>query len=87
MLKCQDSVLNYNQVQFFTLFLASKVPECVRIFLTEAATGGVLLRNFAKFAEKHLYQSLFFDKVAGVRPAKFLRTLFLKNKYGRLLLF
>ena len=30
----------------------------------EAATGGVL-KNFAKFTGKHLYQSLFFSKVAG----------------------
>ena len=32
-------------------------------------------RNFAKFTRKHLCQSLFFNKVAGL--AKFLRTLFL----------
>ena len=32
-------------------------------------------RNFAKFTRKHLSQSLFFNKVAGL--AKFLRTLFL----------
>ena len=31
---------------------------------SEVATGGVL-RNFAKFAGKHLCQSLFFNKVAG----------------------
>ena len=29
--------------------------------------GGVL-RNFAKFTEKHLCHSLFFNKVAGLRP-------------------
>ena len=40
--------------------------------LSEAATGGVLLekvflvlRNFAKFIGKRLWQSLFFSKVAG----------------------
>ena len=36
------------------------------------SSGGVLkkgvLRNFAKFAGKHLRQSLFFNKVAGLRP-------------------
>ena len=32
----------------------------------------VVLRNFAKFTGKHLCQSLFFNKVAGL--AKFLRT-------------
>ena len=42
-----------------------------------------VLRNFVKFTGKHLCQSLFFDKVAGLRHgcfpvnfAKFLRTPF-----------
>ena len=30
-------------------------------------------RNFTKFAEKHLCQSLFFNKVAGLRPAILLK--------------
>ena len=34
-----------------------------------------VLRNFAKFKGKHLCQSLFFNKVAGLRPA----TLFKKD--------
>ena len=29
----------------------------------------VVLRNFGKFTGKHLCQSLFFNKVAGLRPA------------------
>ena len=29
-----------------------------------------VLRNFTKFAGKHLHQSLFFNKVAGLRPVK-----------------
>ena len=62
-----------------------------------------VLRNFTKFTGKHLYQSLFFNKVAGLRPetllqkrlwhrcfpvnfAKLLRTPFLQNTSGRLLL-
>ena len=60
-----------------------------------------VLRNFAKLTEKHLYQSLFFNKVAGsatllkkrlwrkyfpVNVKKFLRTPFLQNTSGRLLL-
>ena len=62
-----------------------------------------VLRNFTKFKGKHLCQSLFFDKLAGLRPAtllkkklwhrcfpvnfaKFLRTPFLQNTSGRLLL-
>ena len=32
-----------------------------------------VLRNFAKFTEKHLCQSLYFNKVAGLRPATFLK--------------
>ena len=56
-----------------------------------------VLRNFAKFTGKHLCQSLFFNKFAGLRPstlskghtcflvnfAKFLRTPFLQNTSGR----
>ena len=30
----------------------------------------VFFRNFAKFTGKHLYQGLFFNKVAGLRPKK-----------------
>ena len=62
-----------------------------------------VLRNVVKFTGKHLWQSLFFNKVAGPRPAtllkkrlyhrcflvsfmKFLRTPFLQNTSGRLLL-
>ena len=32
-----------------------------------------LLKNFAKFTGKHLCQSLFFNKVAGLRPASLLK--------------
>ena len=75
---------------------------------TETATGRCfvekgVLRNFTKFTGKHLCQSLFFNKVAGLRRAtllkkrlwhrcfpvnfvKFLRTPFLQNTSGRLLL-
>ena len=62
-----------------------------------------VLRNFAKFTGKQLYQSLFFNKISGLRPAtlckkrlwhrcfpvnfrKFLKTPFLQNTSGRLLL-
>ena len=31
------------------------------------------LRNFTKFTGKHLCQSLFFNKVAGLRPATVLK--------------
>ena len=62
-----------------------------------------VLRNFTKFKGKHLCQSLFINKNAGLRPAillkkrlwhkcfpvnfaKFLKTSFLQNTSGRLLL-
>ena len=32
-----------------------------------------LLKNFAKFTEKHLCQSLFFNKVTGLGPATLLK--------------
>ena len=32
-----------------------------------------VLRNFTKFKGKHLYQSVFFNKVAGLRPATLLK--------------
>ena len=50
-------------------------------------------RNFTKFTGKRLCQSLFFNKVAGLRHGcfpvnfgKFLRTSFLQNTSGELLL-
>ena len=51
-----------------------------------------VLRNFAKFTEKHLCQSLCFNKAAGLKQcfpvyfAKFQATSFLPNTSGRLLL-
>ena len=33
-----------------------------------------VLKNFTKFKRKHLYQSLSFNKVAGLRPAVLLKT-------------
>ena len=42
----------------------------VRNILPEVFCGkGELTQNFTKFTGKHLYQSLFFDKVAGRRLA------------------
>ena len=34
-----------------------------------------VLKNFAKFTGKHLYQSLFFNKVAGLRTPFFIERL------------
>ena len=48
-----------------------------------------VLRNFAKFTGKHLCQSLYFNKVAGLRPegcefCEISKNTFLQNKSGRL---
>ena len=32
-----------------------------------------IIKYFRKFSEKHLFQSLFFNKVAGLRPAALLK--------------
>ena len=32
-----------------------------------------VLKNFAKFTEKHLFQGLFFNKIADLRPATLLK--------------
>ena len=62
---------------------------------TEAATGGFLQEkmflNISQNSQENLYQSLFFNKVAGhgCFPVSFvivLRTPFLQNAYGWLLL-
>ena len=37
------------------------------------SVGKGVLRNFAKFTGKHLCQGLFFNKVAGLRPATLLK--------------
>ena len=40
---------------------------------TEVFCKKAVLRNFTKFTRKHLCQSLFFNKVAGLRPATLLK--------------
>ena len=76
---------------------------CIRSSHQRCSIKKGVLRNFAKFTGKHMCQSLFFNKVAGLRPATllkkrlwhrcfpvnfaiFLRTPFLQNTSGRLLL-
>ena len=71
-------------------FLFKNKHSCSKVFSKIS-----VLKNFAKSPGKHLWESLFFNKVAGLRPwqkyfpvnfAKFLRTPFLQNTSGRLLL-
>ena len=47
-----------------------------------------ILRNFTKFTGKQMGQSLFFNKVTGLRPATLLKKETLaQNTSGRLLLY
>ena len=48
--------------------LVNDRSSCPEVFCKKG-----VLRNFAKFTGKHLCQSLFFDKVAGLRPATLLK--------------
>ena len=41
-----------------------------------------VLKNFTKFTEKHLCQSLFFNQVEGLRPATLLKKRFLAQKFS-----
>ena len=49
----------------------------MKYLVQKQSPGGVLkkgvYRNFAKFTGKHLCQSLYFNKVAGLRPATMLK--------------
>ena len=48
------------------------INKCLSSHRRFSVKKGVL-KNFAKFTGKHLCQSLFFNKVAGVRPATLLK--------------
>ena len=57
-------------------------PSCILLSLSQNTSRSSrpevfckkdVLRNFAKFTGKHLCQSLFFNKVAGLRPATLLK--------------
>ena len=46
---------------------------CVRSSHQRCSIKKGVLRNFAKFTEKHLCQSLFLNKVSGLKPASFIK--------------
>ena len=59
----------YNDQFCLNLVLLSKLrKQPLEVFCKKA-----VLRNFTKFTGKHLHQSLFFNKVAGLSPAALLK--------------
>ena len=59
--------LRYKRPPFFELWVVEFAIS--RSSRREVFCKKDVLRNFAKFTEKHLCQSLFFNKVADLRPA------------------
>ena len=59
------SVLKMNTT--FVLLKLQTVETSLRSSSQEVFCKQCVLRNFAKFTGKHLHQSLFFNKVAGLR--------------------
>ena len=64
-----------------------KTLSFIRSSLPEVFCKKGVLRNLTKFTRKHLFQSLFFNKVAGLRYIKFLWVPFLTEHFRWLLLF
>ena len=72
--------MKYQAVRKKDLLYWMKLSVCLKLnaLKPEAPTGGVLLKkvflkNFTKFTGKRLRWSLFFNKVADVRPAALLK--------------
>ena len=56
----------FTHMSYFMIYSEAATP--LEVFYTKGA-----LKNSAKFTGKHLRQSLFFNKVAGLRPATLLK--------------
>ena len=70
--------MNFQDFFFFmanciVCIVSETLMTWILVRTSRAATRGVLLENFAKFSGKHLCQSLFFHKVAGLRPETLLK--------------
>ena len=65
-------ILSRNFLVFCSLNQLPKVLHAKPNKIQKQLSGGVF-RNFAKFTGKHLCQSLFFIKVAGLRPVTILK--------------
>ena len=57
----------------FNMIMQLSFAHHVRSSCPEVFCKKDVLENFAKFTVKHLCQSLFFNKVAGLRPATLLK--------------
>ena len=103
---CILTMFNKMNIAYLIMFINESylIQDIIRSSHRRCFTKKGVLRNFAKFAGKHLCQSLFFNEVASLRLAtilkkrlwykcfpenfaKFLRTPFLQNTFGRLLLY
>ena len=75
------TVVNFEEVQQnlwwhgkWLRYSTSILFTCLRSSHQKCSLRKGVLRNFAKFTGKHLCQSLFLNKVAGLRPATLLKT-------------
>ena len=71
---------HYKQIKFNKFNLGKSIffNNIIRSSRPEVFCKTGVLRNFAKFTGKHLCQTLFFNKVAGLRPV----TLLKKREFG-----
>ena len=67
-----ENLINVTK-QLQDIFLKNGVLEFSRSSRPVVFCKKGVLENFAKFTGKHLYQSLFFNKVADLRPVTFLK--------------
>ena len=68
-----NSTGNFKKVFLNKFSLMRKLVHMVRSSRPEVFCKKGVLRNFTKFTGKHLCQSFFFNKVAGLRPATLLK--------------
>ena len=76
---CSKIVVVYEYLKFpYKKFNCQNQKRCpfFRSSRSEVFCKNGVLKNFAKFTEKQLCQSVFFNKVAGLRPATFLKKRF-----------
>ena len=50
-----------------------KIIKFAELFIDRSSRPEVICRNFSTFVGKHLSQSIFFNKVAGLKPATLLK--------------